>query len=101
MDAAQGVEEWAPQATEHALFERTSCVGTVVTPIDCGNGVCCPLGSTCIPGANGSTSCKGSALGVTAEVPGLTVSAREFDHFAIPMYPNTALTLSFSQRRQV
>lgn len=78
MDAAFGVEEWSPQVTDNPLLEKRSCIGTLVAPIDCGNGVCCPLGSSCVESSNGVTNCRGGVQGLgTAEVPGLTVSKRK------------------------
>lgn len=78
MDAAPGVEEWTPAVTAPLLFGRAACGENLLTAVDCGNGVCCPVKNVCVLAANGATNCRRPVQGLgTAEVPGLTVSTRE------------------------
>lgn len=86
-----GVEEWSPQLTNNPLAKRKACSDTFLTPIDCGNGVCCPRGSVCeAPAANGVVNCRGTLSGLpggTAVVPGFTVTTCKSSSLSLSEVP--------------
>lgn len=67
------------EPAEVDLESRQAGVCSLITPISCGNGVCCPLGSICVAaGTSGGTACAGAVplpgIG-TVTVPGLGTGA--------------------------
>lgn len=63
-----GVMHWNPPVETPQVQARSDC--SILT-VDCGDGVCCPLGSECVAASGGSSCAAGvSGLG-SLTIPGI------------------------------
>lgn len=63
-----GIANWDPLETPRVQLRD----GCSILTVDCGNGVCCPLGSKCVAASGGGSSCAAGVSGLgSLTVPGL------------------------------
>ncbi|CAN8104914.1 unnamed protein product [Discula destructiva] len=77
--------ENAARRDMHGRQDGATC--PAVGPVDCNNGMCCPLSSECLPKLDGGTGC------VVSNNQGQTVTVMAFQKTGSPPTPTTSGTL--------